>query len=116
MGEEGLWYADLCITNVARERQNFDPAGHYSRPDVTRLEVNRTRQKTVTFKDSVKNSGPDTGPDTKLLVSGPVSGPDFLPILQNFRSQALQVLPHQVSPAMGFFSPGFGLHGVGQFE
>ena len=52
VGEEGLWYTDLSITNVARERQNFDPAGHYSRPDVTCLEVNRTRQKTVTFKDS----------------------------------------------------------------
>jgi hypothetical protein len=27
-----------------RERQNFDQAGHYSRPDVTRLVVNRNRQ------------------------------------------------------------------------
>jgi nitrilase len=36
---------------VARERQNFDPAGHYSRPDVTRLKVNRKRQKTVRFED-----------------------------------------------------------------
>jgi nitrilase len=36
---------------VARERQNFDPAGHYSRPDVTRLKVNRKRQATVKFKD-----------------------------------------------------------------
>jgi len=51
VGEEGLWYADLCLAEVARERQNFDPAGHYSRPDVTRLKVNRKRQKTVTFKD-----------------------------------------------------------------
>jgi nitrilase len=34
-----------------RERQNFDPAGHYARPDVTRLKVNRHRQKTVNFKD-----------------------------------------------------------------
>jgi nitrilase len=36
---------------VARERQNFDPAGHYSRPDVTRLKVNRKRQKTVKLSD-----------------------------------------------------------------
>jgi len=50
-GEEGLWFADLSIENVARERQNFDPAGHYSRPDVTRLKVNRKRQKTVSFDD-----------------------------------------------------------------
>lgn len=49
VGKEGLFCADLSITDVARERQNFDPAGHYSRPDVTRLKVNRKRQKTTTF-------------------------------------------------------------------
>jgi nitrilase len=49
--QEGLWCVDLSIDAVARERQNFDPAGHYSRPDVTRLKVNRKRQKTVSFKD-----------------------------------------------------------------
>ena len=48
---EGLWCVDLSLEEVARERQNFDPAGHYSRPDVTRLKVNRKRQKTVSFKD-----------------------------------------------------------------
>ena len=49
--QEGLWCVDLSIDAVARERQNFDPAGHYSRPDVTRLKVNRKRQKTVSFED-----------------------------------------------------------------
>jgi nitrilase len=48
--EEGLWFVEASIETVARERQNFDPAGHYSRPDVTRLKVNRKRQKTVEFK------------------------------------------------------------------
>lgn len=48
---EGLWCVDLSLEEVARERQNFDPAGHYARPDVTRLKVNRKRQKTVSFKD-----------------------------------------------------------------
>lgn len=49
--QEGLWYVDLDREAVARERQNFDPAGHYARPDVTRLKVNRKRQKTVYFDD-----------------------------------------------------------------
>ncbi|MDH5434757.1 MAG: carbon-nitrogen hydrolase family protein, partial [Gammaproteobacteria bacterium] len=36
---------------VRQERQNFDAAGHYSRPDVTQLIVNRKRQSTVKFED-----------------------------------------------------------------
>ena len=48
---EGLLSAELDLDVIRRERQNFDPAGHYSRPDVTRLSVDRSRQTTVSFKD-----------------------------------------------------------------
>lgn len=49
--KEGLFSAELDMHLIRRERQNFDPAGHYSRPDVTRLIVDRTRQSTVSFED-----------------------------------------------------------------
>lgn len=49
--EESLRFAELDHSLVRQERQNFDPAGHYSRPDVTRLIVDRARQSTVEFKD-----------------------------------------------------------------
>lgn len=49
--ETGLRYCVLDPAKVRQERQNFDPAGHYSRPDVTKLTVNRQRQSTVTFED-----------------------------------------------------------------
>ena len=52
--EEGNIYQTLDFNKVLEERQNFDPAGHYSRPDVTKLLVNRERQSTVEFKDTFK--------------------------------------------------------------
>jgi len=41
---EGLFTAVLDHAKIRQERQNFDPSGHYSRPDVTRLILNRKRQ------------------------------------------------------------------------
>jgi nitrilase len=38
-GEEGILYAELDPAVLLAERQRFDPVGHYSRPDVLRLEV-----------------------------------------------------------------------------
>ena len=37
--EEGILYADLDPARLREERQRFDAAGHYHRPDVLRLEV-----------------------------------------------------------------------------
>jgi nitrilase len=38
-GEEGILYAELDPARLDEERQRFDPAGHYHRPDVLRLKV-----------------------------------------------------------------------------
>jgi nitrilase len=46
---EGNIYHTIDFNRVYEERQNFDPVGHYSRPDVTQLSVNRERQSTVKF-------------------------------------------------------------------
>ena len=47
----GIRYCELDPAFVRRERQNFDPAGHYSRPDITQLTIDRRRQTTVIFKE-----------------------------------------------------------------
>ena len=49
INKEGIFYHTLDFNRVLEERQNFDVVGHYSRPDVTKLHVNRERQSTVQF-------------------------------------------------------------------
>lgn len=51
VNRHGVFYAELDFDKVLEERQNFDPVGHYSRPDVTKLTVNRERQSTVEYRD-----------------------------------------------------------------
>ena len=51
INKEGLIIETLDFNRVLEERQNFDPVGHYARPDVTKLTVNRERQSTVDYID-----------------------------------------------------------------
>lgn len=41
--------ATIDMNEVRKERQNFDPSGHYSRPDVFELTVNTQRQRIIKF-------------------------------------------------------------------
>ena len=49
--QEVLLTATIDHRRVREERQNFDPCGHYSRPDVTQLTVNRQRQSNLVIKE-----------------------------------------------------------------
>jgi nitrilase len=51
VGQEVLKVAEIDHKQVRMERHNFDPAGHYSRPDVTKLYVNRDRQQIIQIDD-----------------------------------------------------------------
>jgi nitrilase len=51
--KEGLIIQSIDFNRVLEERHNFDPVGHYSRPDVTKLIVNTERQTTVEIKSLI---------------------------------------------------------------
>ncbi|MGB0932393.1 MAG: hypothetical protein ACPGVB_16545 [Chitinophagales bacterium] len=51
VNQEGLITATLDLNRVFEDRQNFDVSGHYSRPNVTTLVVNRERQAVLKFKN-----------------------------------------------------------------
>jgi nitrilase len=48
---EALLITTLDVKEVIKERHNFDTSGHYSRPDVFQLKINRSRQTIIDFEE-----------------------------------------------------------------
>ncbi|PIV71955.1 MAG: nitrilase, partial [Rhodocyclales bacterium CG17_big_fil_post_rev_8_21_14_2_50_68_7] len=47
--EKGILYSEIDVEAARSSRRKFDASGHYARPDVFSLSVNRSRQAPVTF-------------------------------------------------------------------
>lgn len=54
LDKEGVFVQEINFNRVLEERQNFDPSGHYSRPDVTQLTLNKTRQSILNIIEDKK--------------------------------------------------------------
>lgn len=55
LNTEGVFVAEIDYACVREERHNFDPAGHYSRPDITKLKICRDRQSILTFSQDERD-------------------------------------------------------------
>jgi len=49
--ESGILYAEIELERVGMARRNLDVVGHYARPDLFQLQVNRRPLKPVEFAD-----------------------------------------------------------------
>ena len=51
--EEGILYAELDLSEVARSKLDFDAVGHYARPDVFQLVVNEKPYSSVIYREGI---------------------------------------------------------------
>ena len=55
IGQEGVLYAEIDVTRARTSRQQFDPVGHYNRPDIFRLCVDTSPRPAVTELNSLRS-------------------------------------------------------------
>lgn len=48
--QEGILYAEIDLAEVSRAKLDFDPVGHYARPDVFRLSVDEREKRPVEYE------------------------------------------------------------------
>ncbi|QNI55327.1 aliphatic nitrilase [Synechococcus sp. BIOS-E4-1] len=50
--EVGILYAEIDLSEVRSSRRSLDVGGHYNRPDIFSLEVNRQQQRAAILGDN----------------------------------------------------------------
>ena len=75
-GEEGIVCAEIDAGAARASRQQFDPVGHYSRPDVFRLHVDATPHVAVLETSSDRGTKSPAAASSVAPVSQTQGGPD----------------------------------------
>ena len=66
--QEGIITAELDLTATVRGGYDFDPVGHYARPDIFQLNVDARPQRAVTFRESDDVNEPAPSNDRNTVV------------------------------------------------
>lgn len=61
-GEDALLTAEIDLNDIPRAQMDFDPVGHYARPDVFQLAVNTAPQRAVLAAPGATTEAPDAAP------------------------------------------------------
>ncbi len=61
-GEDALLTAEIDLDDIPRAQMDFDPVGHYARPDVFQLAVNTAPQRAVLAAPGATTGAPDAAP------------------------------------------------------
>ncbi len=69
---EGIVYADIDMSAISIAKSAADPAGHYSRPDVTRLLLNRAPAHPVEMMDTPIGTNATTAESPQAPVEEPI--------------------------------------------
>jgi nitrilase len=72
---EGLIYADIDLGMIALAKAAADPAGHYARPDVTRLLLDKTPGDRVVVRRSDRSDVSRSGEDEPPIAARPHGRP-----------------------------------------
>lgn len=67
--EPGVLIADIDLDDITRARFDFDPVGHYARPDIFHLAVNRSVHSAVSYQTEQRAEVPRRT-DNELVVAG----------------------------------------------
>ncbi|OUM01183.1 carbon-nitrogen hydrolase family protein [Variovorax sp. JS1663] len=76
--QEGLVVADIDLGMISLAKAAADPSGHYARPDVTRLLLDRTRRQPVVFRQP--SEAEPASPETVVASPEPAATPARQPI------------------------------------
>ena len=73
--QEGLVIADIDLGMISLAKAAADPSGHYSRPDVTQLLLDKSRREPVVIRRQAEAAAEAASPEPEAPAAEPAAAP-----------------------------------------